>query len=262
LNDGFNSRVNPFYIALWKFSLFCAYNCVTICNAGSDLDQRKAILVAGAAGAAITIKIDQPSRQKDATMTIFIIGLAVFLGIHSVRIVAESWRQAQIARLGENSWKLGFSVLSAVGLALIIWGYGVAREAPVILWNPPMGMRHVAGLLTLVAFVFLAAAYVPRNHIKARFHHPMVLGVKAWALGHLLANGTVADLLLFGGFLIWAVFSFIAARRRDRLAGITYVAGTARGTLIAIVGGTAAWAVFAFWLHGVLIGVRPFAIPG
>lgn len=195
-------------------------------------------------------------------MTILIIGLAIFLGIHSVRIVADRWRQAQIERLGENSWKLGFSVLSAVGLALIIWGYGVAREAPVILWNPPMGMRHVAAVLTLVAFVFLAAAYVARNHIQARLHHPMVLGVKSWAVGHLLANGTVADLLLFGSFLIWAVFSFIAARRRDRLAGTTYVTGTARGTLIAIVAGTVAWALFAFWLHGVLIGVRPFAMAG
>ena len=195
-------------------------------------------------------------------MTILIMGLAIFLGIHSVRIVAAGWRQAQIARLGENSWKLGFSVLSAVGLALIIWGYGVARETPVILWNPPMGMRHAAGLLTLVAFIFLAAAYVPRNHIKARFHHPMVLGVKAWAAAHLLANGTVADLLLFGSFLVWAVFSFIAARRRDRAAGTTYGTGTVPGTLIAIAGGTVAWAVFAFWLHGVLIGVNPFALAG
>jgi uncharacterized membrane protein len=193
-------------------------------------------------------------------MAILIIGLVIFLGVHSVRIVADRWRQAQIARLGEKSWKLGYSVLSAAGLALIIWGYGVAREAPVILWNPPTGMRHVAGLLTLVAFIFLAAAYVPRNHIKARFHHPMVLGVKGWALGHLLANGTVADLLLFGSFLVWAVLSFIAARRRDRLAGTAYPAGTGRGTLIAIVAGTVAWAVFAFWLHGLLIGVRPFAM--
>lgn len=192
-------------------------------------------------------------------MTILIIGLAIFLGIHSLRIVAPRWRQAQIARLGEQPWKLAYSALSAVGLALIVWGYGVARATPVVLWNPPTGMRHVAGLLTLVAFVFLAAAYVPRNHFKARFHHPMVLGVKAWALGHLLANGTVADLLLFGGFLIWAVCSFIAARRRDRLAATTYAAGTARGTLIAILAGTLAWALFAFWLHGVLIGVRPFA---
>lgn len=192
-------------------------------------------------------------------MTILIIGLAIFLGTHSVRIVAEKWRQAQIARLGEKSWKLGFSMLSAVGLALIIWGYGVAREAPIVLWSSPTGMRHAASLLTLLAFVLLAAAYVPRNHLKAKFHHPMVLGVKTWSAGHLLANGTVADLLLFGSFLGWAVLSFIAARRRDRLAGTTYPAGTARGTLLAIAGGTIAWAVFAFWLHGALIGVRPFA---
>lgn len=194
-------------------------------------------------------------------MTILIIGLAVFLGIHSVRIVAEGWRQAQIARMGEKSWKLAFSVLSAVGLGLIIWGYGLARATPVVLWNPPIGMRHAAGLLTLIAFVFLAAAYVPRNHLKARFHHPMVLGVKTWTVAHLLANGTLADVLLFGGFLIWAVCSFIAARRRDRLAGTTYAAGTAGGTLSAVAAGTVAWAVFAFWLHAILIGVRPFAMP-
>jgi uncharacterized membrane protein len=121
-------------------------------------------------------------------------------------------------------------------------------------------MRHLAGLLTLVAFVFLAAAYVPRNHIKARFHHPMVLGVKAWAAGHLLANGTLADLLLFGSFLLWAVLSFIAARRRDRVAGTSYAPGSAAGTLTAIAVGAVAWAAFAFWLHGPLIGVRPFAI--
>lgn len=191
-------------------------------------------------------------------MTILIIGLAIFLSVHSVRIVAERWRQAQIARWGENAWKLGFSLLSAVGLGLIVWGYGVARHAPVVLWNPPTGMRHAAGLLTLIAFVFLAAAYVPHNHLKARFHHPMVLGVKAWAVGHLLANGTLADLLLFGGFLIWAVLAFIAARRRDRLARTTYASGTVHGTLIATVAGIVAWALFAFWLHGVLIGVLPF----
>jgi uncharacterized membrane protein len=192
-------------------------------------------------------------------MAILIIGLAIFLGIHSVRIVAERWRQARIARVGANAWKLGFSVLSAIGLGLIVWGYGLARAAPVLLWTPPLGMRHAAALLTLIAFVFVAAAYVPRNHIKARFHHPMVLGVKAWAVGHLLANGSVADLLLFGSFLVWAICSFIAARKRDRLAGAGYAAGTASGTVLAVAGGTLAWAVFAFWLHAVLIGVRPFA---
>jgi uncharacterized membrane protein len=191
-------------------------------------------------------------------MSILVIGLVVFLGIHSVRIVAEEWRAAQIARVGENAWKLGYSVLSALGLALVIWGFGLARQAPVPLWHPPAGMRHAAALLTLVAFVFVAAAYVPRNFFKARFHHPMVLGVKAWAAGHLLANGTMADVLLFGSFLAWSVLAFIAARRRDRRAGITYAPGTAGGTLVAIVLGAVAWAVFAFWLHGRLIGVQPF----
>ncbi|MET0858029.1 MAG: NnrU family protein [Telluria sp.] len=193
-------------------------------------------------------------------MTFLIIGLVIFLGVHSVRIVADDWRRQQIARLGENKWKIGYSLMSAVGLALIIWGYGVAREAPVVLWNPPVGMRHLAALLTLVAFILLAATYVPRNQIKARLHHPMVLGVKAWALAHLLANGTVADVLLFGAFLAWAVMSFIAARRRDRAAGTTYPAGAMSGTLIAVVVGVVAWVAFAFWLHGPLIGVRPFGV--
>lgn len=195
-------------------------------------------------------------------MAFLVVGLIIFLGTHSVRIVADDWRAAQTARLGEQSWKLRFSLLSAVGLALIVWGFGAARQAPVVLWNPPAAMRHVAGLLTLVAFVFFAAAFVPRNRIKARWHHPMVLGVKAWAAGHLLANGSLADLLLFGSFLVWAVLSFIAARRRDRAGAVTYAPGTARGTLMAVAGGAVAWAVFAFWLHGLLIGVRPFAIAG
>jgi uncharacterized membrane protein len=197
---------------------------------------------------------------QDTAMTLLMIGLAIFLGVHSVRIFADDWRRQQIAGLGENKWKLGFSLVSAAGLALIVWGYGVARAAPMVLWNPPAGMRHLAALLTLVAFIFLVAAYVPRNHIKARFHHPMILGVKAWALAHLLANGTLADLLLFGSFLAWAVMSFIAARRRDRAAGTSYPAGTAKGTIITIAAGVVGWAAFAFWLHGSLIGVRPFGV--
>lgn len=192
-------------------------------------------------------------------MTILILGLAIFLGIHSIRIVAAPWRDAMLARLGGTSWKLGFSVLSAIGLALLIWGYGVARQAPEVLYATPPGMRHAASLLTLIAFILIAAAYVPRNHFKARFHHPMILGVKAWAVAHLLANGTLADVLLFGSFLAWAVCSFIAARRRDRAAGTVYAAGTVQGTIITVVAGAAAWFAFAFWLHGLLIGVMPFS---
>ena len=191
-------------------------------------------------------------------MTLLILGLVIFLGAHSTRIFAEGWRGAQIARLGPKGWKGVYSVVSIVGFVLLVWGYGVARQAPVPLWTPSMGLRHLASLLTVVSFVLLAAAYVPRNAIKARLHHPMTLGVKVWALSHLLANHTLADVLLFGGFLVWAVLCFRAARARDRAADTVYPAGTAAGTAITVAVGLGAWMVFAMWLHGPLIGVRPF----
>jgi uncharacterized membrane protein len=191
-------------------------------------------------------------------MTILILGSILFLGLHSVRVVAEGWRRAQIARLGEQRWKGVYSLISAVGLVLILFGYASARTEPVFLWQPPTAMRHVAALLTLPAFWLLADAYVPRNHLKAALHHPMTLGIKTWALAHLIANQTLADLLLFGGFLAWSVFVFRAARRRDAAEGKDYAPGTLAGTLITIGAGTAAWAAFAFWLHGAWLGVRPF----
>ena len=191
-------------------------------------------------------------------MTALILGLLIFLGVHSVRIVAEPWRTRMLATRGEGAWKGLYSVASIVGFALIVWGYGAARQDPVALWAPVLWARHLASLLTLVAFVLLAAAYVPGNGIKARLHHPMVLGVKTWAFSHLLANHTLADLLLFGGFLVWAALSFRAARGRDRAAGTVYPPGSAARTAITIVVGLVAWAVFAFWAHGALIGIRPF----
>ena len=118
-------------------------------------------------------------------------------------------------------------------------------------------MKHVASTLMLVSFVLLAAAYVPGNQIKARLHHPMVLAVKTWALAHLVANGNLAHVVLFGAFLAWAVWNFVAARRRDRASGVVYPPGNSQGTVITVAGGVAAWALFAFWLHGWLIGVRP-----
>ena len=190
-------------------------------------------------------------------MSYLLLGLALFLGVHSVRIVADGWRTHTLARLGEGPWKGLVSLVSAVGLALIVWGYGLARQQPVALWLPPVGMRHAAALLTLIAFILLAAAYVPRNAIKARLHHPMVLGVKVWALAHLLSNGNLADVVLFGAFLLWAVLDFRAARQRDRAQNSVYAPATAAGTGIAVVVGTAAWAGFAFWAHVWLIGVAP-----
>jgi uncharacterized membrane protein len=191
-------------------------------------------------------------------MTVLIFGLIVFLGAHSVRIVADGWRTAQLKRLGEGPWKGIYSLVSIAGFGLIIWGFGLARQQPVVLWTPPDAMRQVAALLNLIAFVLLAAAYVPRNVIKSRLHHPMVLSVKTWAFAHLLTNGRLADVLLFGAFLAWAVVCFIAARKRDRAALTQYPAGTAGATAATVAVGAAAWALFAFWLHGWLIGVRPF----
>ena len=192
-------------------------------------------------------------------MTMLILGLVIFLGVHSVRIVGEDWRTRTVARLGDKAWKGIYTLLSIAGLVLIVWGYGQARLLPVPLWAPMAWTRHLAALLTLVSFIVLFAAYVPGNSIKARLHHPMVLGVKVWALAHLVANHTLADALLFGGFLLWAVLCFRAARARDRAAGTVYAPGALVPTLVTVVVGTVAWAVFAFWAHGALIGVRPFA---
>jgi len=191
-------------------------------------------------------------------MDMLLTGLVVFLAAHSVRIFAENWRTHMREMLGEKVFKGAYSVVSLIGLGLIIGGFGLAREQPVYIWSPPVGMRHAASLLTLLAFVLVAAAHVPGNAIKARMGHPMVLGVKAWALAHLLSNGTVAHVALFGGFLVWAVLCYRAARARDRAAGVVYPAATARGNLITAVAGVVGWAVFAFALHGWLIGIKPF----
>ncbi len=190
-------------------------------------------------------------------MLYLLLGLVVFLGVHSVRIFAEDWRNQTRTRLGEAAWKGLYSLVSLAGLALLIWGFGQARQQPVQLWNPPTGMRHLASVLMLASFVLLVASYVPGNRIKARLHHPMVLGVKFWALAHLLANGTVAHVLLFGGFLAWAALDFRAARQRDRHQHTRYPEGTTGATGVTVAIGVAAWIGFTLWLHGLLIGVRP-----
>lgn len=190
-------------------------------------------------------------------MIFLLLGLVLFLGVHSVRIGAAPWRAAQIARVGEGKWKGVFSLVSLVGFFLVVWGYGQARLDPLVLWSPPMWTRHVAAPLTFAAFVLIAAAYVPGTRIKATIGHPMVAGVTVWALAHLIANGMLADVVLFGGFLMWAIALFAISRRRDREAGTVYPAGAlSRDALAAVIGGTA-WIVFALWLHLRLIGVRP-----
>ncbi len=191
-------------------------------------------------------------------MSLLILGLVLFLGTHSVRIVADDWRGARIAGLGLMPWKGIYSVVSIIGFVLIVWGYGQARGNPVALYSPPVWTRHIAALLTVPAFILLVAAYIPGTRIKRAVGHPMVAAVKIWAFAHLLANGTLADVVLFGAFLAWAVADYIAARRRDRAAGTVYAVGPVSRDIAAVAIGLAAWAAFAFWLHAAWIGVRPF----
>lgn len=192
-------------------------------------------------------------------MLALVIGLVVFLGAHSTRIVADPWRTRQRARIGQLRWKAVISLVSLGGLLLFVWGYGMARAQPVIVWTPPVWTRHLAALLVLFAFILLVAAYLPGTRIKAAVGHPMIAAVKVWALAHLVANGTLDDIVLFGSFLVWAVVAFASARRRDRLAGTRYPALGVGRDVAAVLVGIVAWALFARFGHLWLIGVSPFA---
>ncbi|HET7930359.1 MAG TPA: NnrU family protein [Rhodanobacteraceae bacterium] len=192
-------------------------------------------------------------------MPILILGLILFLGMHSVHMLAPALRERMVARIGLLPWKGVHSLVSIAGFVLIVVGFGMARHAPVLLYVPPMWLEHLNALFTLVAFVLIAAAYIPRNHLKAKLGHPMLLGVKLWAFGHLLATGFLHDVVLFGAFLAWAIADFAVSRRRDRHAGTVYPAGTLAFDGLTIAVGVVAWAIFALLLHQWLIGVNPFA---
>lgn len=190
-------------------------------------------------------------------MAILVLGLILFLGVHSVRIFADDWRTAMIGKIGALPWKGLYAVISIVGFVVLVWGFKIARQDTVVLWTSPVWMRHVTALLMMIAFILFVAPYISRNSFKARLHHPQVLAVKVWAVAHLLANGVGASVVLFGAFLLWAVLSFRAARQRDRANHTVYPPGTAAGTAITVAAGLVGWSVFALLLHGPLIGVRP-----
>jgi len=192
-------------------------------------------------------------------MTLLIAGLVLFLGAHSVRIFADGWRSARIQSMGAGAWKGVYTIVSLAGLALIVWGYAQSRLAPIVIYQPPIWTRHLAALLMVPAFILLVAGNMPVTRIKAAVKHPMVLSVKIWAFAHLLANGTLADVVLFGAFLAWAILDYRSARQRDRAAGTVYTPGPLSRDIAAVVIGLAVWVAFAFWLHGWLFGVRPFS---
>ena len=207
-------------------------------------------------------------------MTQLILGLILFLGAHSVRIWADGWRDQTIEAYGEKAFKGVYALVSILGFYLLVVGYGEARLQTVALWNPPIFTKHISMLLMLLSSILLVATYIPRNHFKMRLGHPMVLSVKVWALSHLLANGNLADLVLFGYFLIWAVLNFRSARARDRALLLNLnVTEEAAGesiaesesahqpkllsTIITLVGGIAIWALITFVLHAKIVGVSP-----
>lgn len=188
-------------------------------------------------------------------MVLFLVGLVLFLGIHSVAIVAPAWRDARAAH-NPGAWKGVYSVVSIAGFVLLVYGYGLARQSPVLVWTPPTAMRHIALLLMLPVFPLLLAAYLP-GRIKAAAKHPMLLAVKFWALAHLLANGMLVDLILFGTFLVWAVLDRIAVKKRAAPRAVPGAPPSAINDLIATFGGLAIYAVFVLWAHRWLIGVSP-----
>jgi uncharacterized membrane protein len=197
-------------------------------------------------------------------MTQLILGLILFLGAHSVRILADGWRDQTIAAYGEKAFKGVYTLVAILGFYLLVVGYGEARLQPLVLWNPPIFTKHISMLLMLLSSILLIAAYIPRNHFKMRLKHPMVLSVKVWALSHLLANGNLVDLVLFGSFLIWAVLNFRSARARDRAQVQNSDANEEAplkpnllATLIALFGGMGLWAVITFVLHAKVVGVAP-----
>lgn len=188
-------------------------------------------------------------------MTVLIIGLAVFLGMHSISIVTPGLRTQAVASLGPNPWRGVYSLVSAVGFILILYGYHLARQSPLLLYTPPAWTRPVTFLLMLPVFPLLLAAYLP-GRIKTATKHPMLAAVKFWALAHLFSNGSLADVVLFGSFLVWAIWDRISVQRRPPQAIRTAPPGRLND-LIVVIAGLALYVFFILWAHARLFGVSP-----
>jgi uncharacterized membrane protein len=185
-------------------------------------------------------------------MTLLIVGIVVMLGIHLVPAFPDI-RERLVERLGTNGYRIAFSIVSTLGLVVLIWGF--ARAPFIQIWSPPAWTRHIAMLLMIPAFILLVAAYVP-GRIKAKVKNPFLDAISTWSLAHLIANGDLASMMLFGSFLAYAVFDRIALKRRAATGLVTVAeTGPARNDVIAVVGGLALYAIFLVWLHPLLIGV-------
>jgi uncharacterized membrane protein len=192
---------------------------------------------------------------SEVSVSVLIAGLILFFATHSVSIVNSSWRDRVAARIGEGPWKGIYSLVAIAGFVLIVWGYGLARQDPTILYIPPVWLRHVALLLLVFVFPLLLAAYLP-GRIKTVTKHPMLVATKLWAFAHLLANGTLADVLLFGSFLAWAVADRISMKHREQRP-IPGAPPSKWNDAVAVVVGLALYVAFVLRLHVWLFGVSP-----
>jgi uncharacterized membrane protein len=191
-------------------------------------------------------------------MTLLVLGIVIFLGMHLVRVVAPGLRARVIEGVGKGPWMGLYALISLVGLGLIIYGFGQARGETGVLYNPPVVLKHIALLLMLLAFISLAAGFLPAGRIALALKHPQILAIKIWALAHLLANGETSSVLLFGSFLAWAVILRVSLKRRERAGErVLPMFKSARNDLLAVVVGLAAYLLFVWRLHELLIGVQP-----
>jgi uncharacterized membrane protein len=189
-------------------------------------------------------------------MTMLIFGMILFFGAHSVSIVAHPLRERLVASMGAATWKGLYSLVSLGGLLLMISGYSVLRLEPHLVYVPPAGLRHAAALLMLPVFPLLLATYLP-GRIRRIAKHPMLVAVKFWALAHLLANGMLADVLLFGGFLAWAIADRISLKRRVPRPSPAAPERPYNDAIVIVVG-LALYGAFAMLWHVRLFGVAPF----
>lgn len=189
-------------------------------------------------------------------MTSLVVGLSLFLGIHSISIVVPAWRDARVSQFGEAAWKGMYSLVALAGFLLMWRGYSLARLEPHLLYVPPAGLRHVAGLLMVPVFPLLLATYLP-GRLRSLAVHPMLVAVKLWALAHLLANGMLADVVLFGGVLAWAVADRISLKHRTVRTHPT-LPRFVLNDVVALVGGLVLYGLFVGGWHQRFFGVAPF----
>jgi uncharacterized membrane protein len=187
-------------------------------------------------------------------LLVMIVGLVLFLGAHSFT-TRRDLRARLIASTGEGSYKMLYSLASLAGLVLIVWGFAQYRATGWIdVWSPPRALKHLNLALMLPAVIFVVAAYI-RGTIYVKLKHPMLAGVKLWAFGHLLANGDLGGIILFGSFLGWAVYDRISLKRRSDPGSPPIPVGGITNDLIAVAVGFVAYLALAFVFHPVVIGV-------